>query len=55
MNKGEKWIIFLLVVLNVVVIATVLEVRRRAGTLAGDVEKFKSKLDKFSKFGGLFK
>ncbi len=55
MSKGEKWIIFLLVVLNVVVLATVLEARRRVGALAGDVEKFKGKLDKFKTLGGLFK
>lgn len=55
MSKGEKWIVFLLLVLNIVVIATVLEARRRLGNISEDVESFKGKLDKFGKIGNWFK
>ena len=55
MSKGEKWIVFLLLVLNIVVIATVLEAKRRLGNISEDVESFKGKLDKFGKIGNWFK
>lgn len=47
MTKGDKWIIFLLVVLNIVVITALLAAQKRLGTVTGEIEKFKSKIGKW--------